>query len=101
MEQPSVGTDLKINVGLDIGSSITMDDAEFVVQFYNDRKSVTVVKENMIRVDANNYVARLDTSLLGAGEIFAKVTTYVPDADFASGIRREVMRASTGIKIVS
>lgn len=51
----------------------------------------------MVRVDENNYIAIIDTSLLGKGEIKSVLTAYVPDSDMPDGKRTEVISQQTGI----
>lgn len=96
----SVGTELKINVRLDRLDGYRMSDLDFTCEFfvYNTSK-VTVKKEQMIKADDDNYVACIDTSKLGSGQIKCRVTVYIPDADFADGLRKEIETVSTGITI--
>ena len=53
----------------------------------------------MIYVDDDNYMACIDSSKLGVGEIKVRITAQVPDKDFDDGYRQEVVTATTGIII--
>ena len=57
---PSVGTKLKLNVHADVGSGLHMSDVEFECMFYTNnasRRSLTVKKSEMAKVDDDNYIA--------------------------------------------
>lgn len=98
--EPSIGTILKINVSAQWGGGVTMDDVEFYCEFYiSSSKIVHVEKSEMLRIDANNYVAIVDTSMLGTGALKVKIDANVPDTDCYGGIRREVVRTECGITI--
>ena len=42
----------------------------------------------------------LDTNIIGRGEIWIETTAYLPDTDYEGGIRPEVDKSATGIRIV-
>lgn len=95
-----VGTVVKINVHVERICCLTMDDYDFVCEFYvYPNKKVTVAKKDMIRKNEDNYVAIVDTSVVGAGTIRVRVTAMIPDGDCPNGIRKEVGTCSTGIII--
>lgn len=96
-----LGTEFKINVHIDRLDGFSMDDIEFECEFYTFRNRKTVVKkQDMVRVDQDNYLAMIDSSELGVGTIICRVIAYIPDADFDDGFRTEVEEVSTGITIV-
>lgn len=97
---PSIGTTLKINVSADFGGGLTMDDADFTCEFFtNKRSTVALSKDEMIRIDDNNYLAVIDSTELGAGTITMLFDGTVDDNDCPDGVRREVLRVTTGITI--
>lgn len=97
---PSIGTTLKINVSADFGAGLKMDDAEFTCTFFtNNRRSVSVRKADMLRIDENNYLAVIDSRELGAGTITMLFDGEVDDGDCPDGKRHEVLRVKTGITI--
>lgn len=96
----SLGTELKINVHLDRLDGYRMSDIDFSCEFYvYTNRKVSVSKEQMIKVDDDNYIACVDSTKLGVGKIMCRVTAYIPDADFEDGIRKEVDTADTNIII--
>lgn len=92
--QPSVGTILKIGVTADIGNELHLSDVDFVCTFYSDmaiRKSVVVAKEDMVKVDDDNYFAIVNTEIVGVGNYYCRLEVDIPDSDIESGIRKEVV----------
>lgn len=106
--QENVGTELKFNVSITPMNDVHMDDYDFECTFYpyvrsgkvNHKKSVVVTKAEMIRVDADNYIACVDTTVIGAGEIMLRVAAHLPDEEMpGDGLRTEIVSLSTGTKI--
>lgn len=96
-----IGTEIKLNISIDPIGRTTMDDYEFVAEvFCSPTKTVTIPKEESIRVDANNYIILVDTTALGIGKIKVKLTATIPDEDFSDGFRTEISIVDTGINIV-
>lgn len=95
-----VGTQLKINVHFDEIDGYNMDSYDFKCEFYTQKgKSVTVDKSSMTRIDSQNYLAIVDTTVTGYGDVFMRATAYIPDTDCPDGRRVEVSGCSTGITI--
>lgn len=94
------GTIVKINVHFDRIGNLSMDNYDFSCDFYiYPNKSITIHKNKMIRLDEDNYIAVVDTAIIGAGEIIMRATAMIPDGDCPNGIRKEVAGCSTGIVI--
>lgn len=94
-----VGTEIKVNVHIDV-NGYNMDDFDFHCDFYTGTsKTVTVGKEAMTRVDEHNYIATFSTEGMVSGTIMMKVEAEIPDGDFEDGFRTEKGRVSTGIRI--
>lgn len=99
MNQVHLGTQIKLNIHIDPISSLTMDDYEFEAEFFCGSTRLKALKNEMIKVDSDNYIALVDTSKLGAGKLRCKVTARIPDTDFSDGLRTEVVDLDTGIEI--
>ena len=104
VQKPCVGTTMKINVSAELGNNNHLGDACVGIEcvFYcsdEKKKSQTVTKDEMIKVDDDNYIAIVYTSLLGEGYIKMKLTVTIPDMDFPEGVRVEVVRVDTGIPV--
>ena len=97
---PSVGTELKLNVTAELGNDLHLSDVDFFARFSNQYgKSVTIEKKDMKKYDDDNYVAVVDTKIVGAGEYWMKLTVKLPDADCEDGFRTEVVTVPTGVKV--
>ena len=94
-----LGTVFKLNVNIELPSGFTMDDVNFSCRFYTWKKSVVVEKKDMIRLDSDNYIAIIDSSLIGRGFIKNQTTVYIPDADIQEGTRKEIYTEETTIRI--
>ena len=94
-----LGTIYKLCIHID-GLPGTMDDVAFTCRFWTFKESVTLPKEEMIRLDADNYIAVIDSTLLGRGTIKVQTTVQIPDTDIEGGFRTEIYTEDTGIKIV-
>lgn len=81
----------KFNLHIDSKHGATMDDYDFFVVLATMNSRLVVKKEEMIRVDSDNYVLMLDTEKIGTGKVSAQLTAYIPDADYADGIGTEVV----------
>lgn len=96
----NIGTELKINVHVEPIDGYHMSDYGFACRFYiYTNRYVEVRKEEMIKVDEDNYIACIDSGKLGAGAILMRITAQIPDADFPDGLRTEVETVSTGVTI--
>lgn len=97
-----LGTEMKLNISIEPIGGKTMDDYDFVVEFYcNPSKKVAVKKNDMKREDNKNFIACLDTSSLGPGKLKCKVIAEIPDGDFKDDEKRtEVQVVETGIEII-
>lgn len=98
----SLGTDLKINVHVEpIDGSTHLSECSFSCLFYttNEKNGILIDKSEMINVDDDNYIAKVNTATIGVGSVFMKIEVLVPDGDYENGTRKEVSRVCTGIKI--
>lgn len=88
-------SDFKLNVAMDAIDGYHMEDVDFTCLFYvssfvSNEKVVTLEKSQMIRVDADNYVAPLSSENIGRGNLIVKYVAEIPDADFDSGYRKDI-----------
>lgn len=96
------GTELKINVNIEPLGHLHMSGYEFECKFFiYPKKNVIVKKEDMVKVDDDNYLALIDTTGLGVGKLHMTLTALIPDVDFNGKTRREIACVDTGIEIVN
>lgn len=97
-----LGTQLKLNIHIDPLGELHMADYDFECKFFVfQKKFIDVTKDEMIKVDEDNYLVLVDTTTLGIGNLHITLTAYVPDNDFAGEIRKEVVCVPTNINIVN
>lgn len=96
-----VGSEIKVNVGIEPIGGKSMKDYDFECEFYcYASRKIYIAKEAMLMQDDDNYIATLDSKSLGSGSLKCKITAYLQDADFADGLRTEVLVVDTGIQIM-
>ncbi len=96
----SIGTEFKINIHVEPIGGYHMDDYDFSCRFYvYSNRVIRLEKKDMIRIDADNYVACVDSQKLGTGQLYCEVTANIPDCDSPDGLRQEVEKVRTGIEI--
>lgn len=88
-----LGTEFKINIHLDPIDECHMSGYDFECAFYvYTNMRVVIPKSQMKKVDDDNYIAvinSVDAMKIGRGRIHVEVTAYIPDGDFADGLRTE------------
>lgn len=100
-QQIIYGSEIKLNINIKPVDFLHMSDYDFnVVFFTNSDSSVTLSKEQLKKVDDDNYLAMIDSTQLGLGKVKMKITAYLPDNDFDDKIRTEIIQTITGIQIV-
>lgn len=96
----SVGTEYKINVSMTPIGEVHLEDCDFTAVFYvTPSKNLEIKKNEMKQVDGNNFIALVDSSFIGSGELKMRITIELPDADFDDGKRRVVKVVNTNINI--
>ena len=94
------GSEIKLNISIETIGNTTMDDYDISVEaFTSEVRVVTLSKQQMHRVDSNNYIVPVDTTLVGTGRLMVRVIAHVPDTDMDAGTRREIELINTGIDI--
>lgn len=90
MENVWVGTDLKIKTDLSCdGFSMADDDFDIDV-YWGNQVQQSFDKSDLI-VDEGDYYMLLSTEGM-SGTVAVVATLYVPDTDFTSGTRKEVIK---------
>lgn len=91
----TLGSDVKIFIDAELPDGLKMEDVEFTVTVYNaDEKDVKkdYPKSVCLLTDLGNYIVLVDSEELGVGTYMVKATFYIPDTDYPSGYRKEVIR---------
>ena len=99
----TLGSDVKIAFTVDLPDDLTLADIDFSGKVYNTMqkdKEVTFDKASCIAIeDGKSYVVLVDTEELGVGSYLLKVTVQIPDTDYQSGYRKEVVNINPHISV--
>ena len=97
-----IGTQLKLNIHIDPLGPLHMSDYDFECKFFVfQKRAITIAKSEMVQIDQDNYVAIIDTAVLGIGNLHMTLTAQIPDADFEGVLRKEIVCVPTNIDIVN
>ena len=98
----ALGTELKINVHVEPIDGMHMSEYDFKCVFFVYKNRPLVVKKNeMTKVDDDNYIAKIDTEKVGVGNLKMKFVAEIPDSDMNDGFRREVELVDLNIPIIA
>ena len=104
MQTVTLGSDVKIEFTADLPDGLLMRDVDFTLKVINMSEkdvAVDITKADCIETDeGKNYVALVDSDDLGIGMLMLRLTVYIPDTDYQSGTRKEVIKINPHIKIV-
>lgn len=96
------GTQLKLNIHIDPLGDLHMEDYDFECKFYIfPKRFITITKQEMVKIDADNYVVIVDTTDLGIGLLHMSLIAHLPDQDFSDITRKEIACVDTGITVVN
>lgn len=96
-----IGTKFKLNINMKPIDGVHLSDVEWDAIIFTDTgiKNQVIPKKEAIKVDDDNYIIVVDSSVCGAGRYYATLTAYIPDPDFSDGIRTEKRTGFTGVTI--
>lgn len=98
----TMGSQLKIFIAAELPDDLRMLDVDFTVTVYNDDakdKTKVYAKTDCILTDEGDYVVLVDSDELGVGTYMVKATFQIPDSDFPTGYRKEVVRINPNVKV--
>ena len=100
----TLGSDVKIEFTAELPDDLTLSDVDFSGKVLNaDMKdeSIEFTKADCIELEGGeNYVVMVDSDDLGIGTLMLKLTVMIPDTDYQSGTRKQVVNINPHIKIV-
>lgn len=97
------GSDVKIEFTADLPDGLLLKDVDFTVKVENiiADKDEEYEKADCIMLDEGaTYVALVDTDTLGVGDYMLKLTVHIPDTDYPSGYRKEVVKINPYIRCI-
>lgn len=99
-----IGSDTKIEFTADLPDGLTLADITFTGKVINANqkdKVMNFTKADCIKADESGeyYVVLVDTETMGVGSLVMKLTVQIPDTDYTSGYRKEVVKINPHIRI--
>lgn len=97
------GSDVKIAFTADLPDGLLLKDVDFNVKVMNiiNDTDHTYEKADCIQMDEGAiYVALVDTDELGIGQYMLRLTVFIPDTDYPSGTRKEVININPYIRCI-
>lgn len=94
-EEYVVGSDIKILVSADLPDGLAMQDVDFTVVVYNcdlKERQNTYQKADCILTTDGEYLVLVDSTELGIGRYLCRLTVQIPDTDYPTGYRKEVVK---------
>ena len=99
----TLGSDVKIAFTVDLPDDLLLKDVDFSGKVYNSTKKdveMAFEKADCIMIeDGKAYVILVDTDDLGVGSYLLKVTVQIPDTDYPSGYRKEVVQINPHVSV--
>ena len=96
-----IGSGITLNINIDKIGNLTMDDLSFTVRFFTvGGPYIEMYKDQLKRIDANNYIACIDTTDLKSGKLFMRAYISIPDNNYLDGYRVEIAEVDTNIYLV-
>lgn len=98
----TIGSQTKILILAELPDELTLQDVSFTVTVYNDDqkdKAHKYGKADCILTDEGDYVVLVDTEEIGVGTVMVRLAVDIPDTDFPTGYRREIIRINPNMRI--
>jgi hypothetical protein len=99
----TLGSDVKIAFTADLPDELLLKNIDFTLKVINmseKDKDVEVAKADCIMTDEGaSYVVLVDSEELGIGTLMLRLTVFIPDTDYQSGTRKEVIKINPHIRI--
>ena len=99
----TLGSDVKIAFTADLPDGLKLSDVDFTLKVINmsgNDVDAEFVKADCIMTDEGaSYVVLVDSEKLGIGTLMLRLTVYIPDTDYQSGTRKEVIKINPHIRI--
>jgi hypothetical protein len=103
IERITIGSDAKIEFAAELPDGLKLGDVDFGLKVINvSEKDVSedYTKADCIsKGDGESYVVLVDTEQLGVGRVMLQLTVHIPDTDYPSGYRMEVIKINPHIAI--
>lgn len=93
-----IGSDITLNVNINRIGNLTMDKLSFTLRFFTSGGPyIELYKDQLKRIDADNYIACVNTASLKSGKLLMRAYISVPDQYYPDGNRVEIVEVDTNI----
>ena len=103
IERVTLGSDAKIAFTADLPDGLLLKDIDFEVKVVNvslkDKAKEYQKSDCIMAMDGAAYVVLVDTDYLGVGRLMLRLTVHIPDTDYPSGTRKEVIKINPHMAI--
>ena len=103
IERVTMGSDTKIAFTADLPDGLLLKDIDFEVKVVNvsqkDKAKDYQKADCIMAFDGAAYVVLVDTDDFGVGRLMLRLTVHIPDTDYPSGTRKEVIKINPHMAI--
>ena len=103
IERVTLGSDAKIAFTADLPDGLLLKDIDFEVKVVNvsakDKAKDYQKSDCIMAMDGAAYVVLVDTDDFGVGRLMLRLTVHIPDTDYPSGTRKEVIKINPHMAI--
>lgn len=103
IERVTMGSDAKIAFTADLPDDLLLKDIDFELKVVNvsaKNKEKDYQKADCIMIDDGAaYVVLVDTDYFGVGRLMLRLTVHIPDTDYPTGTRKEVIKINPHMAI--
>ena len=103
IERVTMGSDTKIAFTADLPDGLLLKDIDFEVKVVNvsqkDKAKDYQKADCIMAYDGAAYVVLVDTDYFGVGRLMLRLTVHIPDTDYPSGTRKEVIKINPHMAI--
>ena len=104
MQTVTLGSDVKIEFTAELPDGLKLADVDFSGKVINaDAKNTDIdfTKADCIALEGGeSFVVMVDSTELSVGLLMLKLTVLIPDTDYQSGTRKQVVNINPHIKII-
>lgn len=99
----TLGSDVKIAFTADLPDDLLLKDINFSVKVINmsdkDKEQDYQKADCIMMGDGADYVVLVDSDTLGIGTYWLRLTVHIPDTDYQSGTRKEVIKINPHVRV--
>ena len=103
VQEAPIGSDVKIAFTADLPDGLVLKDIDFAVKVVNisqrDKVQEFGKSDCIMKNDGSVYVVLVDSDELGVGMLMLRLTVFIPDTDYQSGTRKEIININPHVRV--